>query len=295
VEFMGCNPPSFSGIGDTKEFLKWFEEIETIFRCGDCRKEDKVKFATCTFQDLAQEWWTTHVKIVGVDDAYSRSWEELRKMMGIAFCVRSELRAIEQEALNLTMVGDDVVKYTAHFYELARLDPAIGEPEIKRLERYVGGLSPEIRMLVIACEPNAMSEAIQMAIEAKELIVRDKTSGNNSNNKRKWVGNQDANATQRPLKIQQVVETFTAGSSQKKGYVGKLPKCNKCQFHHKGSCPSQCGSCQKLGHKAKDCKAPTLAQHQELTVICRECGVVGHFRSECPVLRDRNWRRQFML
>jgi hypothetical protein len=84
---MGCNPPYFSGNRDTKEFLKWFEEIETIFRYGDCRKEDKVKFATCTFQDLAQEWWTTHVKIVGVDDAYSRSWEELRKMMGIAFCV----------------------------------------------------------------------------------------------------------------------------------------------------------------------------------------------------------------
>jgi len=55
VEFMGCNPSSFSGNIDTKEFLKWFEEIETIFRCGDCRKEDKVKFATCTFQDHAQE------------------------------------------------------------------------------------------------------------------------------------------------------------------------------------------------------------------------------------------------
>ena len=108
VEFMGCNPPSFSGTRDTKEFLKWFEEIETIFQCGDCRKEDKVKFATCTFQDHAQEWWTKHIKMVGVDDAYSYSWEKLRRMMGITFCVGSELRAREQETLNFIMVGKDV-------------------------------------------------------------------------------------------------------------------------------------------------------------------------------------------
>lgn len=118
VEFMGCNPPYFSGTIDTKEFLKWFEEKETIFRCGDCHKEDKVKFATCTFQDHAQEWWTKHVKIVGVDTAYSHSWEKLKRMMSITFCVRSELRSMEQETLDFTMVGDGVDKYTARFYEL---------------------------------------------------------------------------------------------------------------------------------------------------------------------------------
>ncbi|PWA46169.1 retrotransposon gag domain-containing protein [Artemisia annua] len=145
---MGCNPPSFSGTIDTKEFLKWFEEIETIFRCGNCRKEDKVKFATYTFRDHAQEWWTKHVQIVGVDTAYSHSWEKLKRMVASTFCVRSELRAMEQETLDFTMVGDDVVKYTTRFNELARLGPAMDEPESKKLERYIGGLSPEIQIFV---------------------------------------------------------------------------------------------------------------------------------------------------
>ena len=61
AEFMGCNPSSFSGNVDTKKFLKWFEELEIIFQSGDCRKEDKVKFATCSFQEHAQKWWTKYV------------------------------------------------------------------------------------------------------------------------------------------------------------------------------------------------------------------------------------------
>ena len=74
------------------------------------------------------------------------------------------------------------------------------EPESKKLERYIGGLSNEIRMLVIAWEPDTMSEAIKMAIEAKELIVHAETSGNNSDNKRKWNNNLGCNAAQQSPK-----------------------------------------------------------------------------------------------
>ena len=78
-------------------------------------RKNKVKFATCTFQDHAQEWWTKHVKIVGVDAAYSHSWEKLRRMMSITFCIGSELRAKEQETLNFTMVGNEDDEYTIHY------------------------------------------------------------------------------------------------------------------------------------------------------------------------------------
>ncbi|PWA68178.1 zinc finger, CCHC-type, Retrotransposon gag domain protein [Artemisia annua] len=136
----------------------------------------------------APEWWTKYVQIVGVDAAYSHSWEKLKRMMSLKFCVRSELRAMEQETLDFTMVGDDVDKYTTRFYELARLGPAMDEPESKKLERYIGGLSPEIRMLVISLEPDTMFKAVNMANVAKEYIAHTKTLGNNSDNKRKWLG-----------------------------------------------------------------------------------------------------------
>ena len=171
-------------------------------------------------------------KIVGIDAAYSHSWEKLRRMMSITFCVRSELRAIEQETLNFSMVGNDVDEYTTHFYELTRLGSAMDEPESKKLEKYIGGLSNEIRMLVIAWEPDTMSEAIKMAIEAKELIVHTKTSGNNSDNKRKWNNNRGCNAAQQSPKGQEVNKAFAAEPYTKRRYVGKLPYCNLCNQHH---------------------------------------------------------------
>lgn len=297
-EFMGYNPPSFGGTINTKEFLKWFEEIETIFRYGDCRKEDKVKFATCTFQDHAQEWWTKYVQIVGVDAAYSRSWEKLKRMMSLKFCARSELRAMEQEALDLTMVGDDVDKYTTRFYELARLGPAMDEPESKRLERYIGGLSPEIRILVISWEPDTMFKAVNMANEAKEYIAHtkalenysnNKQKWNNHHNKRKWNDNQGANATQQPLKIQKVVEALAAGPRQKKGYKGTLPKCDKCQGHHNpGNCIKPCGNCKKVSHVTRECKFPIITGNQKPPVTCFGCGKIGHYRTECPKQGNQN-------
>jgi hypothetical protein len=288
VEFMGYNPPSFGGTIDTKGFLEWFEEIEAIFLCGDCREEDKVKFATCTFRDLAQEWWNQNVRIVGVDAAYSRSWEKLKRMMSLRFCVKSELREMEQEALNLTMVGDDVDKYTTRFYELVRLGPAMDEPEGKRIERYIGGLSPEIRKLVISSKPDTMIKAVNRANEAKEYIAHTKTLRNNSDNKRKWGNDRGDNATQQSSKRQEIVKAYAVGRNEKKGYNGILPECNKCQTHHNpGNCPRPCDNCGRIGHPTRKCKAPRVTDNQNPPASCFGCGEVGHFKNNCPKGRNQ--------
>ncbi|GJX77835.1 putative reverse transcriptase domain-containing protein [Tanacetum coccineum] len=55
---------------------------------------------------------------------------------------------------------------------------------------------------------------------------------------------------------QTIARAYTAGNNKKKGYVGSLPYCNKCKLHHAGSCTIRCGN--------------------------------GHFRKECPKLRNQN-------
>ena len=104
---------------------------------------------------------------------------------------------MEHDILDLTMEGEDVTKYTSRFYELARLRATMDESELKRLERYIGGLSLEIRMLVASFEPNTMQEAIRMAHQAREHIVNTRAIENNNDNKRKWSNNNNrgSNAT----------------------------------------------------------------------------------------------------
>ena len=223
--------------------------------------------------------------------------------MKITFCERSKLRAMEQETLDFAMEGDDIDKYTTRFYELARLGPARDEPESEKLERYIGGLSPKIRMLVTPMEPDTMSEAIHMARKANEHIAHTKTIGNNNNsdrnnnnghnNKRMWDHNQGGNVNLQPSKRHEVAQAYAAGLEEKKGYFGILPKCEKFQSHHNpGRCPIPCRNCKKIGHYARDCKLPIVAKNQKPPATCFGCGEVGHYKNGCPKKKDQKNENQ---
>ncbi|KAI3828724.1 hypothetical protein L1987_02833 [Smallanthus sonchifolius] len=79
-------------------------------------------------------------------------------------------------------------------------------------------------------------------------------------------------------------------SQQNQGsYVGKYPKCNKCNFHHHGACDRyHCQRCGKMGHLAKDCRVDLQNKQTppgNAPKGCFECGKEGHFKKDCPQLR----------
>ncbi|GJS35859.1 putative reverse transcriptase domain-containing protein [Tanacetum coccineum] len=68
---------------------------------------------------------------------------------------------------------------------------------------------------------------------------------------------------------QNVARAYTAGNNERKGYVGPLPYCNKWQ----------------------DAIAPNTSEAPvgvKSLFICYECGRPGHFRKDCPKLRNQN-------
>ncbi|GKA81525.1 hypothetical protein Tco_0788217 [Tanacetum coccineum] len=76
-------------------------------------------------------------------------------------------------------------------------------------------------------------------------------------NKRKL--DNDNQDQQQPPKQQNVARAYSVRSSEKKEYAGTLPLCNKCKFHHNGSC--------------------TLKNQ-------------GHYKSDCPELENQNHGNQ---
>nr|GEW01175.1 reverse transcriptase domain-containing protein [Tanacetum cinerariifolium] len=93
---------------------------------------------------------------------------------------------------------------------------------------------------------------------------------------------------------QNVARAYTAGNNERKVYVRSFPYCNKCWLHHEGLCTIRCGNCKKIRHLTRDCRVTVTQNTQGATVRnqqgigCYECGRPGHFRKDCPKLRNQN-------
>ncbi|GKF06839.1 putative reverse transcriptase domain-containing protein, partial [Tanacetum coccineum] len=141
-----------------------------------------------------------------------------------------------------------------------------------------------------------MQEATEMAIEVMDKRIRT-FADRQIENKRKPDNNQQPQHHHQN-KRQNNGRPYAAGTVEKKQYGGSKPLCLKCNYHHDGPCAPKCYKCKKVSHFALDYRSTTNANnanHQRSTgsgqkLTCFECGAQGHFKKECPKLKNNNNR-----
>ncbi|GJW52076.1 reverse transcriptase domain-containing protein [Tanacetum coccineum] len=136
--------------------------------------------------------------------------------------------------------------------------------EEEKTERYIWGLANNIQGNVTSTRTTRLQDTIRMANSLMDQKVRD-IAIRDADSKRKWENEQEENHCQQQNKRQEVGRVYVARTSNKTGYTGILPLCDKCKLHHHGTCPVKCGNCKKVGHQARDCWTPT-------SVTCYGCG-----------------------
>nr|GEV41942.1 hypothetical protein [Tanacetum cinerariifolium] len=176
-----------------------------------------------------------------------------------------------------TVKGTDVLSYKQRFQELPLMYGRMFPEESDEVEKYVSGLPDMIHGSVMTSKPKTMHDAIEFATELMDQKIRTMVE-RQAENKRKFDENNQTQ--QQPPKKQNVAGPYSSRSNEKKEYVGTLPLCNKCKFHHNGSCIAKCTNCKRVGHLTQDCRNLAATSNQR-NLTCYECGNQRHYRSDC--------------
>ncbi|KAI3744724.1 hypothetical protein L1987_57815 [Smallanthus sonchifolius] len=204
-------------------------------------------------------------------------WEEFKAMMKDEYCPRDEIQKLEGEFWNLKMEGSEIELYTTRSHELATMCPHM-----------------TIRLA---------HKLTDQAVTQGTLPPRGSVSKPTDNNKRKFdhhshfhsnskgsQPNQPQHQQQRKFEPARNFNQTTSSGPNQGEYAGRYPKCNKCGYHHTGTCDRQrCQRCAMMGHAAKDCRValPNKQpfQSQGFTRGCFQCGKEGYIQRNCPQLK----------
>ncbi|GJW96918.1 putative reverse transcriptase domain-containing protein, partial [Tanacetum coccineum] len=287
--FVACGPRDFDGTGGAVALTRWIEKMESVIDNSGCLANQRVKYDASSFIGKALTWWNTQVQARGQDAANAMAWNDFKALLTTEFCPSNEIKKLEGEFWNHSMVGVDHAGYIDRFYELAKLVPHLVTPETKRVIRYINGLPSQIRGMLQATQP----ATIQAVILIIRILIDEAVCSGTL-----------AKAGEKRKERDEVSKSESVRKDEKKakggrGFVaavpprrenGNFPKCVRCKGYHaeKGPC-LVCYNWQKSGHMARDCRAPVsyvepiqAVRSRDGQRACYECGSLDHLRPNCP-------------
>ncbi|GJT95723.1 reverse transcriptase domain-containing protein [Tanacetum coccineum] len=107
-EFISCQPFCFNGTEGAVGLIRWFERTKSVFSQSRCAEENKVTFATGTLIDDALSWWNAYAQPMGIEQANRTTWTKLKRLLTNKYCLRTEIRKMEEELYNLSVKGNDL-------------------------------------------------------------------------------------------------------------------------------------------------------------------------------------------
>ncbi|GJX31916.1 retrotransposon protein, putative, ty3-gypsy subclass [Tanacetum coccineum] len=145
-DFLACNPKEYDGKGGTVVLTRWIEKIESVHDMSGCSIDQKLKYTAGSFVGKALTWWNSQIRTLSWEVSVSMSWSDFKFIMIKEFCPS---------------------------HEMQKLVPHLVTPESRMIERYMYGLTPQIRRMVAATEPKTIQKAVQIFGALTDEVVRN--------------------------------------------------------------------------------------------------------------------------
>ncbi|GJZ42075.1 putative reverse transcriptase domain-containing protein [Tanacetum coccineum] len=276
------NENEYDGKGGAIFLTSWIEKMESMHDMSGCSIDQKVKYTAGSFVGKALTRWNSQIRTLSQEVAVSMSWNDFKFMMIQEFCPSHEMQKLESELWNHAMVRAGHAAYTDRFHKLARLVLHLVTPESRTIERYLYGLAPQIRGMVVAMEPKTIQKVVQISGALTDKAVR-----NGSIKKVEKRGNvrepsKDKNGKDDNKRTRTGNAFATTINPVGRENTGTWPKCTTYNSYHAPGRPCRtCFNCNLLGHLAKDCRGvprnvnPINARNPTVRA-CYKCGSTDH-------------------
>nr|GEW02114.1 hypothetical protein [Tanacetum cinerariifolium] len=161
ADLMKCQPLNFKGTEGVVGLTRWIEKMESVFQISSCAIENQVMFATYTLLNAALTWWNSQIRSLG-PDAYSMTWEVIKKKTTDKYCPQGKIKKLEIELWNLKFIAD----------------------ETEKIDKYVNGLPDNLYGSVKASKPKMFDETIKLANDLMDQKLRTYAERQSSNERK---------------------------------------------------------------------------------------------------------------
>ncbi|GKC41689.1 putative reverse transcriptase domain-containing protein [Tanacetum coccineum] len=156
-------------------------------------------------------------------EAYSMTWEVLRKKITDKYCPQGKIKKLEIELWNLKVKGNDVPAYTERFQELTLICTKFVANETEKVDNYISGLPDNIYGNVKSARPKTLDETIDLANDLMDQKLRTYAERQN------------------------VAKVYNMGTCEKKPLGDSLHQSCTNAIFTLGSCYQKCPSAQASG------------------------------------------------
>ncbi|XP_058217426.1 uncharacterized protein LOC131328503 [Rhododendron vialii] len=285
-EFSRRNPPTLDGSSsDPLVADHWLAQIRKLFRALQITEDDlRVNIVAVQLTGEANEWWesvlesrkdarraTRTVAQANEPDIENLTWAEFEVLFEEQYFPETSREQMREEFEKLEQGDMTVSEYALKFQSLSRFAPELVATEERKCRRFERGLHETVKKFVVAQRKGKFSEVVECArsIETpKETPKNPKVweprqpMGGVSSSSRSF-GGQGRKRQRDQMSTLQGPSNFRPPPSSSFGTQGVSNR------------PSiVCHECGQMGH--------IRAQCPRLLNTCFTCGKPGHFARNCP-------------